>query len=82
MLGAVLAGVAHNAEVVMVYPKRCEDRPLVERESEVWVWPVCQQWVLRLKHTSNQDATALFVLPRPTRIYKLHERVYKACILP
>jgi hypothetical protein len=56
----------------------------VELEGEVWIRlrkSSPQQWVLLLKLTSNQDTTAHFVLPRPTRVYKLHERVYKACIL-
>ena len=78
--------VAHNLEVFVAHPERCEDRPPVEREGEVWVRLLKSgppQWILLLKLTSNQDATALFVLPRPARIHKLHERVYKAaCILP
>jgi hypothetical protein len=56
----------------------------VELEGEVWIH-LCRssphQWVLLLQLTSNQDTTAHFVLPLPTRVYKLHERVYKACIL-
>ena len=76
--------VAQDLEVSVVHPERCEDRPPVELQGEVWIRlrrSSSQQWVLLLKLTSNQDTTAHFVLPRPTRVYKLHERVYKACIL-
>ena len=76
--------VAHHLEVFVVHPERCEDRLLVVLEGEEWVrlrtgGP--QQWEFRLKRTSNQDTLAHFVIPHPTRVHKLHERVYKACIL-
>ena len=75
---------ALDLEVFVFHPERCEDRLPVELEGEVWVRlrrSRPQQWELLLKLTSNQDTLAHFVIPHPTRVHKLHERVYKACIL-
>ena len=76
--------VAYDLEVFVIHPERCEDRLPVELEGEEWVrlrTSRPQQWELLLKLTSNQDTLAHFVIPHPTRVHKLHERVYKACIL-
>ena len=76
--------VAYNLEVFVAHPKGCEDRSPVELEGEVWILlrrSSPQLWILLLELASDQDTTTYFVLPCPTRTYKLHERVYKACIL-
>jgi hypothetical protein len=76
--------VAYDLEVFVIHPERCEDRLPVELEGKVWIRlrrGSPQQWILLLKLTSNQDTMAHFVMPHPTRVHKLHERVYKACIL-
>ena len=76
--------VAHHLEVFVVHPERGEDRLPVELEGEEWVrlrTSRPQQWKLLLKRTSNQDTLAHFVIPHPAGVHKLHERVYKACIL-
>ena len=76
--------VAHHLVVFVVHPERCEDRLPVELEGEEWVRLLTsgpQLWKLHLKRTSDQDTLAHFVSPYPTRVHKLHERVYKACIL-
>ena len=50
--------VAHDLEVFVIHPERCEDRLLVELEGEEWVrlrTSRPQQWKLLLKRTSDQD---------------------------
>jgi len=40
-----------------------------------------QHWIRRFELASDQDTTAHFILPHSIRVHKLHECVYKACIL-